>query len=1250
MKLCLTCNQYFRDAISSCPNDLAPLESVGKDPLIGALISERYMVESVIGKGTSGIVYKARRIQRGEMIVAVKVLHSYLDAGNDFLESFLREARAVSRLRNPHIINIWDWGVTDDGQPFWVMDFLLGVTLAQLLKEERLLPIGRSLSIIRQTCEALSEAHNQGIVHRDLKPENIILQETDYGDDYVKLLDFGIAKGHHNVGAKAGKDFPPASGKAIYMSPEQCQAVVLDTRSDIYSLALIAFELFAGETPFLIEDLTEDQSSIKDMHLHCAPRKLAQTRGDVQFPVKLEETIARALSKDPKQRQRNVKEFWNELESAIKGTEFGRLAARSEKKRQAGKSFTDLAETAIAIKDDSPSHKVNVQGSSFGLGGNSKDPNPVPSTVQNSYLQTDQLSSESLSSPNSRTIDDEKRIDFSPKGIAGQGKLTGDSKAGSLSSLLSALNQTSDKCGEISETESPNQPCEQNKTGKQPEPTSFSPEQKARSIVNKISSADVAGRKVLTKTWHDVMAPHQSSRNFLGQASTSYRQTENDQVKSRQRLQDNGKRLPSFSEPASDTISPNDQLAKNEETTLDKQSEKRVADRTESRQELVAKPTKTARLEVAQTKEPRHNFGNQGSNREGHRDPNGSRPNADARNDLESMPAAPANPNVQRLGNAMARVKSSQTLPYKNFPSKSEDRSLGGFPSIIGKSIASEQLESISPEPGERQVAEQREDAGLPLGELKVRENESPASISSGGRSFAEATTSLPLDQIAALEGFPPNQAEGQQAGEADNGAHPATNEVLPAHQTEILTPQAEALNEKVASHSPEIQTDTENKTPPTETNQMPPEEVADKTEVDVLSLPPAEFQGNKVNSTTEAQTEVGLNDSDNAAENQTRARALDATSSRERQAKILENSLFSNSIVNRDSVYKAQAEIMAAKENLDQKSQDKEIQGGGALESRTSVTRLLEAASKAVKDKVPRKNVAGQEDSSDKDQVAEGKAAINPVFDVSAKSAFENSALAKAADPRLAAQAQIDFPDHAASARARAEGASQEEPQSIKNSEDYEDADQQFNDHEAEQIAQLVEAKRLTSASKLADDQATENADQGEFHAFVKQKYQALLNRLPGTAIHQPPEALTVVPPGRISNLRHPRTRSMSAGLLVLVGLAGAASVYCGMTAYKFFSGALTTHNAEPVATHDKRPPEEIVRALEWRQRKGELTKQEIDELSSAYLALAQRSIKQKHYSEAIRLLEKKVSPHSSVYTEATKLDRKARRLMGKK
>lgn len=313
MKLCLRCNQYFEDQVEKCPSDGSVLENVGRDALIGALINNRYVIESVIGRGSSGVVYRARGLGRSGMVVAIKVLHSYVGAAGAALDRFLREAQAASRLRNPHIITIWDSGVLEDGQPYFVMDYLEGMTLGNLIRMKEHIEPGHALSLLQQICEALSEAHRQGVVHRDLKPENIILEQTDQGHEYVKLLDFGIADSPQHSQTSYKLDKPrTVSGSPAYMSPEQCQGLDLDGRSDIYSLGVVVFEMLTGRRPFL----QKDNVNVMALHVNEPPMKLSDVRPDLRIPLEIESVILKALSKKPAQRQPTVQEFLKEFGKA----------------------------------------------------------------------------------------------------------------------------------------------------------------------------------------------------------------------------------------------------------------------------------------------------------------------------------------------------------------------------------------------------------------------------------------------------------------------------------------------------------------------------------------------------------------------------------------------------------------------------------------------------------------------------------------------------------------------------------------------------------------------------------------------------------------------------------------------------------------------------------------------------------------------------------------------------------------------
>ncbi len=320
MKLCLRCNQYFNDTLDLCPKDQAALEPVGKDPIIGALIDDRYVIDSVIGKGSSGIVYKASRLMMGGD-VAVKVIHSYLGADSASLDRLLRELKAAERLRHAHVITVWDSGTTDDGQPYLVMDYCEGITLSQLITQKGALPPKRVLNVVRQVADALGHAHEQGFIHRDMKPENIVLEESELRGDYVKVLDFGIADTPAESAQRAKFNKPKTvAGSPAYMSPEQCQGFELDYRSDLYSLAVIVFEMFTGRRPFLAHDLMK----LMYMTVTEQPPKMGQVRKDLSFPEKVEAVVSKALSKLPDERQSTIREFWKELEQACEGLDFGK--------------------------------------------------------------------------------------------------------------------------------------------------------------------------------------------------------------------------------------------------------------------------------------------------------------------------------------------------------------------------------------------------------------------------------------------------------------------------------------------------------------------------------------------------------------------------------------------------------------------------------------------------------------------------------------------------------------------------------------------------------------------------------------------------------------------------------------------------------------------------------------------------------------------------------------------------------------
>lgn len=314
MKLCLNCHKQFADEVELCPHEGSFLVPLPNDPLIGALIDERYRVEGLIAKGAVGSVYKAKQELLGRQ-VALKVLHGYLGADPESLVRFHREAKAISRLEHPNLLTLYDFGMTADGQPYFVMDLLNGTTLAKVLSTEGRLEAKRAFAIVKQVLEALSEAHKKGIVHRDIKPPNIVLIEKEDTKDFVKLVDFSIAKMADNSTSDPVQLTVDGiiCGSPAYMSPEQCRGGDVDGRSDIYSIGIVLFEALTGKRPFSAKDLV----SLMYLHVNDVPPKLSDVEPDLQFPAVLEDMISSTLAKDPAGRPQSVEALLAKLSSVL---------------------------------------------------------------------------------------------------------------------------------------------------------------------------------------------------------------------------------------------------------------------------------------------------------------------------------------------------------------------------------------------------------------------------------------------------------------------------------------------------------------------------------------------------------------------------------------------------------------------------------------------------------------------------------------------------------------------------------------------------------------------------------------------------------------------------------------------------------------------------------------------------------------------------------------------------------------------
>jgi eukaryotic-like serine/threonine-protein kinase len=308
MKRCPKCGVEYTDATTLCPNDGVALEKTG-DSLIGSVLAGKYRIDARLNEGGMGSVYKGTHMLM-EKIVAIKVLRPSLAADEKIVARFSREARAASRISHPNALSVTDFGEDDKGIVFLVMEFLSGRTLKQVIRDEGPLPLQRVVEITRQIGDALAVAHAQGVVHRDLKSDNIMLLDTTTVGDYAKVLDFGIAKINEPEGKFDGDLTAPnlVIGTPQYMSPEQCaQDAEIDSRSDIYSLGVILYEMLVGHVPFSGESAT----IVMMKHLQEPVPSVLEERPDVPPPVG--RVVARAMAKVPSNRYQNVPELIEDL-------------------------------------------------------------------------------------------------------------------------------------------------------------------------------------------------------------------------------------------------------------------------------------------------------------------------------------------------------------------------------------------------------------------------------------------------------------------------------------------------------------------------------------------------------------------------------------------------------------------------------------------------------------------------------------------------------------------------------------------------------------------------------------------------------------------------------------------------------------------------------------------------------------------------------------------------------------------------
>jgi serine/threonine-protein kinase len=305
--------------VEFCPRDGAKLppavDDRSVDPMIGSTIDGRYIVEALLGEGGMGTVYAARHAIIDKR-VAIKVLRKEAAADESSAQRFIIEAKAASKIGHQNIVDITDFGVLPAGNAYFVMEFLDGPTLGKLVHEHKHLPAARAIAICMQVARGLAAAHAKSIIHRDLKPENIFALEKDGTPDFVKIVDFGIAKD-----IKAGKRLTAVGmvlGTPEYMSPEQATGAETDHRVDQYALGCILYEMLTGDVPF------KGENAPKTLTKHVFDAVVAPTklRPDLEIPLLVEEIVMRMLQKKPADRYADMRALIEAFDAAL-----GKIAA-----------------------------------------------------------------------------------------------------------------------------------------------------------------------------------------------------------------------------------------------------------------------------------------------------------------------------------------------------------------------------------------------------------------------------------------------------------------------------------------------------------------------------------------------------------------------------------------------------------------------------------------------------------------------------------------------------------------------------------------------------------------------------------------------------------------------------------------------------------------------------------------------------------------------------------------------------------
>ncbi|HEY4182620.1 MAG TPA: protein kinase [Kofleriaceae bacterium] len=315
--------------------------------LLGTVIEGRYRLDSVIGRGGMGLVYKASHLTLRRS-VAVKILHPSLIASPDVRNRFEREVLASGKIDHPNCVGVYDSGRLPDGSLYLAMEFLDGHSLADVLEREGQLAPGRALHILAGILRGLQHIHQAGLIHRDIKPENIFLIRQGEDVDFAKILDFGIAKGMTGSDLDEGVKLTQAGmafGTPIYMAPEQALGNPMDGRADLYAAAVMGYEMLTGQPPFYSDDKLEVMSAHTARPVPAMRTKLV--KGGKPVPSSIERLIVRGLTKKPADRYATAELFLSAVEEALHTPDGGVTDVSFERPTTGSQPLVDFVDPGL---------------------------------------------------------------------------------------------------------------------------------------------------------------------------------------------------------------------------------------------------------------------------------------------------------------------------------------------------------------------------------------------------------------------------------------------------------------------------------------------------------------------------------------------------------------------------------------------------------------------------------------------------------------------------------------------------------------------------------------------------------------------------------------------------------------------------------------------------------------------------------------------------------------------------------------